>query len=178
MSNNMMASIPLKALAPFGLGVAVHLGLFIRGEWHLRAPTIFLGHVLVFALLFAKQLVSAFSIWYGVALPSLVYLCGLFVSMAVYRLFFHRLRSFPGPRLGALSKLWHVWLCRNSQNHLVLEDWHQKYGTFVRTGQSFPSHQVHLITFIDLTPRPERGYDISSRWTRVLRWGQEQQWQI
>lgn len=166
--NIMMASVPPKAIAPFCLGVIMHLGFFIRGEWHLRAATIFLAHALVFILLLAKQLVSGLSIWSGVALPFLVYLCGLLVSMATYRLFFHRLTYFPGPRLAALSKLWHVWLCRNSKNHLVLDSWRQKYGTFVRTGQSFPSSEIHLITFTDLSSRSERGDHISSRWTGMV----------
>ncbi|KAI1758434.1 cytochrome P450 [Xylaria castorea] len=131
-----MAPVLLQAIAPLCLGVILHLSLFIRGEWHLYAASIFLAHALVFSLLLAKQLVSPLPTWYGVALPFLVYLCGLLVSMGVYRLYFHRLRSFPGPRRAALSKLWHVWLCRNSQNHLVLDSWRQKYGTFVRTGPS------------------------------------------
>jgi hypothetical protein len=131
-----MVPVALMAIVPFCLGVIMHLGVFIRGEWHLQAPHIILAHAFIFTLLVAKQLVSGLSTSYGVALSFLAYLCGLLGSMAVYRLFFHRLISFPGPRLAALSKLWHVWLCRNSQNHLVLESWRQKYGTFVRTGQS------------------------------------------
>jgi hypothetical protein len=131
----MMAPVVPMAVVPFCLGVIIHLGFFIRGEWHLQAPHIVLGHALVFTLLLVKQLVSGISTWYGVALPFVAYLCGLLGSMAIYRLFFHRLRSFPGPRLAVLSKLWHVWLCRDSKNHRVLESWRQKYGTFVRTGQ-------------------------------------------
>ncbi|OTB02811.1 hypothetical protein M426DRAFT_322404 [Hypoxylon sp. CI-4A] len=125
-----------RIITPFCLGVIVHLGLFIRGEWHLHAASVILVHALVFTLLLVEQLVSTLAIWHGVALPFLAYLCGLFFSMGVYRLYFHRLRSFPGPRLVALSKLWHVWLCRNAQSHLVLESWRQQYGTFVRTGPS------------------------------------------
>lgn len=139
--NIKMASVLSQVIAPLCLAVTLHLGLFIRGEWHLHAASIFLAHTLVLILLFAKQLVSAPATGYhGVVLPLLVYLCGLPVSIGVYRLYFHRLRSFPGPRLAALSKLWHVWLCRNSQSHLVLDSWRQQYGTFVRTGQSFPRH--------------------------------------
>ncbi|KAF2438378.1 cytochrome P450 [Karstenula rhodostoma CBS 690.94] len=132
----MMAPVAPMVIAPFFLGVIMHLGFFMRGEWHLQAPHIILAHALAFTLLLVKKLVSGLSAWYGVALPFLVYLCGLLGSMAIYRLFFHRLRSFPGPRLAAVSKLWHVWLCRYSKNHLVLESWRQKYGTFVRTGPS------------------------------------------
>jgi hypothetical protein len=131
----MVTSMLLQVIAPLFLGVSLHLGLFVRGEWHLYAASIFLAHALVFSLLLVKQSVFLLPTWYGVALPFSAYLCGLLVSMGVYRLYFHRLRSFPGPRRAALSKLWHLWLCRNSQNHLVLDSWRQKYGPFVRTGQ-------------------------------------------
>ncbi|PVH91169.1 hypothetical protein DM02DRAFT_366537 [Periconia macrospinosa] len=131
----MIYQIATTVIAPFCAGVAAHLGFFGRSEQHLNAPAIIIAHGLVFALLVVKQLTSTLTTWYGLALPFLVYLCGLLVSIAVYRIFFHRLRAFPGPRLVAVSKLWHVWLCRNSQNHLVLHSW-RKYGTFVRTGPS------------------------------------------
>lgn len=174
----MMASVPLKAIAPFCLGIILHLGFFIRGEWHLRAAAILLSNALLFTLLLAKQLLYGLPIWYGAALSFLVYLSGLLVSMAVYRLFFHRLRSFPGPRLAAVSKLWHVWLCRNAKNHLVLESWHQQYGTFVRTGQSFLTTLVHLMALTYLSPRSERDYYLSSRGTRMARRALKSQCQI
>lgn len=64
------------------------------------------------------------------------YVVGLFGSIGVYRTFFHRLRHFPGPRGAALSKLWQVWKCRDSNNHLILDDLYKRYGPFVRTGRS------------------------------------------
>ncbi|KAK4868972.1 hypothetical protein LT330_006581 [Penicillium expansum] len=36
----------------------------------------------------------------------------------------------------AVTKLWHVWKCRDSRGHLVLQAWYEKYGEFVRTGPS------------------------------------------
>ncbi|RAH58924.1 cytochrome P450 [Aspergillus piperis CBS 112811] len=115
-------------------GVLSHLAIFIRGEWHLRAPAVGAVHTIV--LLLSIALASTHS-------PNAVtntlacfgcYLSGLFISMVVYRLYFHRLRCFPGPRLAAMSKLWLAYQCRDSRNHLVLDELHQKYGTFVRTG--------------------------------------------
>ncbi|PVI04480.1 cytochrome P450 [Periconia macrospinosa] len=60
----------------------------------------------------------------------------LFSSIGVYRVFFHKLRSFPGPYLARVSKLWHVWKCvkSRSRNHLILDDLYKQYGDFVRTG--------------------------------------------
>ncbi|KAL8793202.1 MAG: hypothetical protein Q9195_004232 [Heterodermia aff. obscurata] len=52
--------------------------------------------------------------------------------MIVYRVFFHPLRKFPGPSAASISKLWHVAKCRNSKNHLLMEELFTKYGSFVR----------------------------------------------
>ncbi|KAK2745695.1 hypothetical protein FQN57_003592 [Myotisia sp. PD_48] len=53
-------------------------------------------------------------------------------------LFFHRLTiaGFRGPKIASVTKIWHMWKCRSSKNHLVLDELHQKYGDFVRTGPS------------------------------------------
>lgn len=66
----------------------------------------------------------------------LSYNAALFSSILLYRRFFHRLRDFPGPTWAGLTKFWHVFHCLDSQNHLLLEDLHHKYGQFVRTGAS------------------------------------------
>ena len=72
--------------------------------------------------------------WMNGALIVASFSTGLFSSMAIYRLFFHRARHFPGPKLAAVSKLYHVYQCRKGQNHLFLKQLHERYGTFVRTG--------------------------------------------
>src|SRR5690348_3554357 len=138
-----MASLELGissiAAVAFVSGVLIHHCLFIHGEWHIQAPTIAASHAGAFLLIFAFQSsIGSDSITHNVVATTIVataYLWGLLLSISVYRLLFHRLRRFPGPRLAALSKLWHVWKCRDSRNHHLLESLHQKYGTFVRTGQ-------------------------------------------
>ncbi|KAF4629298.1 hypothetical protein G7Y89_g8848 [Cudoniella acicularis] len=62
------------------------------------------------------------------------YATALFTSMLIYRKYFHRLRNFPGPWLAGATKFWHVYQCRNSQNHFLLDDIYRKYGEIVRTG--------------------------------------------
>lgn len=119
-------------------GLLAHQLVFIHGEWHLKGPTVVVLHLLSSCLFWAKHLFGR-----GSTQDSLIqtiylatcYLSSLFTSIAVYRLMFHRLKHFPGPKLAAVTKLWHVWKCRDSRGHLVLHAWHEKYGEFVRTGK-------------------------------------------
>ena len=125
-------------IAACAVGIAAHAGLFIRGEWHMQAPTLLVFHVAfgVLIVLFEVRkedfspspLINASVIIGG-------YLLGLFSSIVLYRVSpFHRLRKFPGPRLAAVSKFWHVWQCRDSRNHELMERMHGQYGEFVRIG--------------------------------------------
>lgn len=124
-------------------GLFAHNVVFIRGEWHLHIKHILIAHVSIWlCTLYMLNRGDGFSL-----LPLLasaqqatwlatVYLVSLFTSMTVYRLFFHRLSRFPGPKMAAVSKLWHVWNVRKSTNHLFMTALHKKYGTVVRTGTS------------------------------------------
>lgn len=62
------------------------------------------------------------------------YAIGLFMSIIIYRKYFHRLRNFPGPWIAGATKFWHVWQCRTGQNHLVIEQLREQYGPIIRTG--------------------------------------------
>lgn len=119
-------------------GLLAHRIVFIHGEWHLKAPTVVVIHLISGCLLYANHLFGhgspRASLFQTIYLAT-CYLSALFTSITVYRLIFHRLKYFPGPKLAAVSKLWHVWKCRDSRGHLVLEAWHEKYGEFVRTGK-------------------------------------------
>lgn len=119
-------------------GLLAHHLVFIHGEWHLRAPIVVVIHLLLAGLLYGCHLALSLKDWPVRSARATVlvgsYLASLYLSIAIYRLCFHRLRHFPGPPLAALTKLWHVWKCRHSRGHFVLEAWHQQYGSFVRTG--------------------------------------------
>lgn len=121
-------------------GLLAHQLVCIHGEWHLKGPRVVVVHLLASILLYATLFVGHGST--GASLVRTIYLTicyisSLFTSIAVYRLMFHRLKHFPGPRLVALTKLWHVWQCRDSRGHLVLQAWYEKYGEFVRTGKIY-----------------------------------------
>lgn len=61
---------------------------------------------------------------------------GLWGSMTVYRVLFHRLRTFPGPFGARVSKLWHVAQLGKYDNYKRLDKWHHQYGDYVRIGPS------------------------------------------
>lgn len=121
--------------------VFVHHGLFVHEEWHLHSAAILFYHSLALVLYTAFLAI----VEQCATIPALMaatsvfgaYLTALLTSIAVYRVLFHRLSraGFPGPPLTRISKLWHVWACRDSKNHLVLDRLAQQYGDFVRTGE-------------------------------------------
>lgn len=124
-----------------GIGLYAHLGLFIHGEWHIQAPSIFLFHLFLYTFLGTGVAVSHYQdfdskIWTVGLIASLCYLVALLTSIFIYRVFFHRLTraGFKGPFSMRVSKLVHVWSCRTSGNHLLLGGLQKQYGDFIRTG--------------------------------------------
>ncbi|KAF2260598.1 putative benzoate 4-monooxygenase cytochrome P450 [Lojkania enalia] len=119
-------------------GVISHIGFYKHGEHHMKAPLLFWLHVVLFSLTVYGKSVNGYfyQSFKASMIISTVYLLGLLASIVVYRRFFHRLRSFPGPTLASITKLWHVAHSLDSQNHLLLDGLYKKYGDFVRTGPS------------------------------------------
>jgi len=127
-------------------GITAHYGLFIREEWHMQAPVVLALHVLLgllTALFEVRKIGLSTAPFINALLLITGYVIGLFLSIAAYRLSpYHRLYRFPGPRLAAVSKFWHVWQCRDSRNHELMDRLHKEYeGDFVRIGmiQSLPN---------------------------------------
>ena len=126
----------LKLWGAITAGIASHSLFFIRGEYHLKAPSLLLIYLASYVLLLFKESKDGFQLAVrNVTLIINAYVFALFASMVIYRTAFHPLRAFPGPVLARVSKLWHVYMVRGSQNHLVLEGMRENYGTFVRTGK-------------------------------------------
>ncbi|KAI9745627.1 MAG: hypothetical protein M1818_001161 [Claussenomyces sp. TS43310] len=128
------AEVLLAAIA----GVVSHHGVFIYGEWHLRATNVLKCYTLMFLATVGLQLRYRHAQWFQAITLSCqiwtVYAGALFTSITIYRVFFHRLRHFDGPVLARISKLWHVAHCLDSKNYLLLERLHEQYGDVVRTG--------------------------------------------
>lgn len=58
----------------------------------------------------------------------------LVITIVVYRLVFHPLAAIPGPRLAAVSNIWHAWHARNGRMAHLGKTLHRKYGPIVRVG--------------------------------------------
>lgn len=142
----MAITLPQIAGVALTLGVLSHLCYFIHGEHHLQAFRYFIVLLLFPPLATVAQI--------GLHVPVLqavkqaivfysTYLTGLYFSVFLYRAFFHRLHSFPGPFGAKVSKLWHMWkVAPNIDNYKQLGRLHDRYGPFVRTGEHLLNTQI------------------------------------
>ncbi|KAI1135148.1 cytochrome P450 monooxygenase-like protein [Hypoxylon sp. FL0543] len=127
----------LQVLLGGASALFAHHVFFIHGEWHLSVHRIVLAHVLVASYLFYFSNQNHDTLGRAISWACLAiigYLGTLLGSMSIYRLFFHKISGFPGPRLAAITKFWHIYQIRDSKNYLFQRKLHGKYGTFVRTG--------------------------------------------
>lgn len=120
-------------------GIASHLCFFIYGEHHMKAPILFRLYIVLFsALLYAEIAVKNQNAYLGTKEAFEIfaaYTLSLLTSIFVYRKLFHRLSHFPGPFMASVTKLWQTTKTLDSQNHILLDSLHKKYGDFVRTGK-------------------------------------------
>ena len=65
-------------------------------------------------------------------LATFYFTAALTASIVTYRLFFHRLRSFPGPRMAAATKFWNMALCVEGRTPWAIAEEHRKHGDIVR----------------------------------------------
>lgn len=102
--------------------------------------------VLLASLTTLYSTVCSFELRESIARTAIFGICfntGLTLSISVYRLFFHRLRKFPGPFLARLSRFYAVSLAaKDVQYYLEVGKMHEKYGDFVRTGKSIYDRDI------------------------------------
>ena len=132
-------SIFIQVVCALAAGLLSHVCYFVRGEHHIAAPTLLKTYLVLAIVVVSFELKTVGLGFLDAALATLAvcssYASSIFASMLVYRLFFHRLRHFPGPILTRISKLYHAWQVRESDQYIFLEQLHQEYGDFVRTGE-------------------------------------------
>jgi hypothetical protein len=125
-------------------GVTSHLFLFIKGEWDTYAPHIAASYAALHACGLAALIwgfgLSRFDAGVVLFALSTSYCWGLFTSMTIYRLFFHRLKTFPGPIGCKITGFWsmkNTILSRNDFKwHAKVRRFHMKDGDFVRISES------------------------------------------
>lgn len=127
-----MATTTQVYLAAAALGVASHLGIFIRGEWHMKGPDLMKVYSVLSLVIVLVQ--TQLTVSFSTFLAACSYAAGLFTSIIIYRRFFHRLRHFDGPWVAGITKFWHMWKTRKGNNYEVLETLRHQYGPYIRTG--------------------------------------------
>ncbi|KAF3384940.1 hypothetical protein F1880_002809 [Penicillium rolfsii] len=121
------------------LGVLIHLSILtseidsVVGSLLIGAFFIWIGLAVSFTRVLDVGLIVAIA---KSSLACLSFLAGLGISTVVYRLLFHRLRSFPGPLGARVSRFYTLWVTKRSglRYHRELERLHAEFGDFVRTG--------------------------------------------
>ena len=134
---------PLYQLLAFGSGVLLHTTLYRHGEWDLFVPSLFgLYGLLSLCVVGWDQLSSPrtkdslFGAFKGVACLDTSHILGIALSMTVYRLWFHRLKKFPGPFWARISNVYLTLLtAKKLHAYSEVEALHQKYGDIVRVGE-------------------------------------------
>lgn len=92
------------------------------------------GNVLLGITLLTRTAYDIFGIVELASVVNLVYWITLSLSIAIYRVFLHPLRRFPGPLICKLTKLKHFQVSLAGKSHLWVQGLHQKYGDIVRVG--------------------------------------------
>lgn len=126
------------------LGIVLHRVWFIRGE-HLKYATRYF-----LFMLFGPGMISGL-LWYyvnytalwaiaNVAVGFLSFYTGLYSSIAIYRLYFHPLKDFPGPTGARLTQFDHVRnVAAKCDGFKYLDKLHAEYGDYVRVGPNLLS---------------------------------------
>ncbi|KAI9367032.1 cytochrome P450 monooxygenase [Aspergillus egyptiacus] len=65
------------------------------------------------------------------------------ILFAIYRLFFHPLSKYPGPRLAALTNWYAAYYVAKGDLHLEMLKWHEKYGPVVRYSPNALTFNTH-----------------------------------
>lgn len=142
-----MLNNPTAYLTALVVGVSMHVFVFRIGEWDLASPKILTGAfaspllatlgLLVFLPGYVENPWAALKAASSLTATSV---CGIYLSMAVYRLAFHRLNHFPGPFMARLSNFYITYLAvKKFHTYKEVQKLHQVYGDVVRIGK----HQIY-----------------------------------
>lgn len=148
MSTAFQQQLARPSAVALAVGILSHVTFWGHGHHDPNTTAIVGCHILAYSVLVAYSLVNnGFGqSMFGASVVSAAYLTGVFTSMTIYRLFFHRLRNFPGPFMAKVTKLYGPWQSRHMKYHEEHDKLLKKYGDFVRTGPYRSSFGVHSIS--------------------------------
>lgn len=156
------SSLGKQGATAAGLGVLLHLSIFSTSFAVEDYMYTLLGlHVVsLLGTVYAYWTVTPLSLWHSiirVGYLSFSIGVGLLLSISVYRLFFHRLRNFPGPLGSKLTRFYDAYLAaKDVQYNVEIQRLHAQHGDFIRTGTALPcsASQKHVSYILcDIGPR-------------------------
>lgn len=128
-------------------GSAAMLGLLFHQAIRMVEFELYMFHFMGASVASYFGLIYSFIQFGGHSVPSAFARASLFAtsfnatlltSIAVYRLVFHRCRSFSGPFGAKLTRFYATYLSsKKVQYYKDLAEMHATYGDFVRTGESY-----------------------------------------
>lgn len=142
--DNIGSIIGSAALLGFSFHQAIRHVEFELYMYHYMAisTTSFLGLIYTFVSLYDHSLSGAVL---RATLFATSFNTAVLLSIAVYRLVFHRCRNFPGPLLAKISRFYAAYLsAKDVQYFKELARVHAQYGDFVRTGMLVSSVTVSI----------------------------------
>jgi hypothetical protein len=140
----MESNLGIVALGAALAGVVLHHIWFKRSEQLFYAPQYVLllmwGPAIVATTLWYKFEFSAVRAVLVAVVGYVSFLASLYSSIAIYRLYFHPLRQFPGPPWARLTQFAHVRnVAAKCNGFKYLDQLHAEYGDYVRIGPNLLS---------------------------------------
>jgi len=137
---------PLIQSIALGTGILLYTTIYRYGEWDMFVPKLVAIYgILGLGLVVWNQISnvhrqSLFTLVVDdiktVMILETLHFLGIAVSMAVYRVFFHRLGKFPGPFWARVSNFYITGLSAKSLHlHLEVQALHNQYGDLIRVGK-------------------------------------------
>lgn len=128
--------LPVQCLGAAFIGLLAHGLYFIHWTDGRNAMRVLFGHFVALLTLVPLEIVErgALSGLRASFLVFTVYLIALFTSITIYRVFFHRLRHFPGPIWASITKVYGLYANRDGKTHEEYDRLLHEYGHFVRIG--------------------------------------------
>jgi hypothetical protein len=117
------------------------LTTYLIHKWPQRGDTFMIAElafsIATFILCNTVDHPAPFSPLMTTSLVAVVHLGGIVIFTVLYRISpFHPLAAYPGPFINKVTSLRLLMVVYSGKRHLIITEWHERYGRFVRTGVS------------------------------------------